>query len=215
MVFIPQERLRDSSGPHTWLVSRSLPDIITLQVIIMIIIMTIIITLQKSLEPYFSWVGNLDLPSINKTFFGKLTEKTENIDKAKVQIQRFMDALLSDDLVSGSELVYNFFSPSPRHLKCIPPEEKNKLKRLTSIFINNDQTKKEKDDSRNEESMLMEEFIEKSQDVKEDIAEPFFGLISEIFDLKGVFKWFRKSLMTFVQLSFGGPISRQVILYPV
>ena len=175
----------------------------------------IIITLQKSLEPYFSWVRNLDLPSINKTFFGKLTEKTENIDKAKVQIQRFMDALLSDDLVSGSELVYNFFSPSSRHLKCIPPEEKNKLKRLKSIFINNDQTKKEKDDSRNEESMLMEEFIEKSQDVKEDIAEPFFGLISEIFDLKGVFKWFRKSLMTFVQLSFDGSISRQVILYPV
>ena len=197
VVFIPQERLRDTPGPHSWLVSRTLLDIVAL---------------QKRLQPYFSWVGNLDLPPINKTIFGKLTEKTENLEKAKVLIQRFMDSLLKDELVSGSELVYNFLSPSPEHLKCIhPAEEENKLKKLTSIFINNDQTKKDKDDFRNEESMLMKEFYDKSPgDVKEDIAEPFFNLISEIFDLKGVFKWFRKSLMTFVQLSFGGTISRQL-----
>ena len=196
VVFIPQERLRDSLGPHSWLVTRTLLDIVAL---------------QKRLQPYFSWVASLDLPPVNKTIFGKLTEKTENVETAKVLIQRFMDALLRDELVSGSELVYNFFSPSPEHLKCIPPAEETKLKKLTSIFINNDQSKKDKDDIRNEESTLMEEFYDKSPcDVKEDIAEPFFGLISEIFDLKGVFKWFRKSLMTFVQLSFGGTISRQL-----
>ena len=95
VVFIPQERLRETPGPHSWLVTRTLMDIVAL---------------QRRLQPYFSWVGNLDLPPVNKTIFGKLTEKTENLDKAKVLIQRFMDALLKDELVSGSELVYNFFS---------------------------------------------------------------------------------------------------------
>ena len=183
-------------GPHSWVVSKTLPDIINL---------------QRKLQPYFSWVGGLELPAVNKTIFGKLSvDKNEDAGNAKIIIQRFMEALLQDEIVSNSEILYNFFSPSPEHFKSTPDEEKeNKLKKLTSLFKNN-QNKKEKDDVAIDESTLMDEYSEKSMDVKDCIAEPFYALISEIFDLKGVFKWFRKSLVTFVQLSWGRTISRQL-----
>ena len=35
------------------------------------------------------------------------------------------------------------------------------------------------------------------------IAEPLYALIGEVFDMRGVFKLLRKSLMTFVQITYG------------
>ena len=132
------------------------------------------------------------------------------MERAKVLLQNFVDSLLQDDIVSSSELVYAFFSPSPDHLKISHEEEKtNKFKKITSLF-KNDQSKKSKDDLTLDELGLMEDYFEKSLELKDDIAEPLYSLISEIFDLKGVFKWFRKSLVTFVQLSFGRTISRHL-----
>ena len=132
------------------------------------------------------------------------------MERAKVLLQNFVDSLLQDDIISSSELVYAFFSPSPDHLKISHEEEKtNKFKKITSLF-KNDQSKKSKDDLTLDELGLMEDYFEKSLELKDDIAEPLYSLISEIFDLKGVFKWFRKSLVTFVQLSFGRTISRHL-----
>lgn len=42
------------------------------------------------------------------------------------------------------------------------------------------------------------------------IAEPLYALIEEVFNLRGVFKILRKSLMTFVQITYGSTISRQI-----
>ena len=42
------------------------------------------------------------------------------------------------------------------------------------------------------------------------IAESIYGLIGELFDMRGVFKWVRKSLMTFVQITYGSTINRQI-----
>ena len=57
VVFIPQERLRDTAGPHSWMVSRSLMEVIML---------------QRQLQPYFKWVAELELPQPNKESFNKL-----------------------------------------------------------------------------------------------------------------------------------------------
>ena len=46
------------------------------------------------------------------------------------------------------------------------------------------------------------------------IAESIYGLIGEVFDMRGVFKWVRKSLMTFVQITYGSTINRCVIGQP-
>ncbi len=41
-------------------------------------------------------------------------------------------------------------------------------------------------------------------------AESIYALVGEVFDLRGVFKWMRKSLMTFVQITYGSSINRQI-----
>lgn len=43
---------------------------------------------------------------------------------------------------------------------------------------------------------------------KDWIAEPLYMLIGEVFELKGVFKWLRRSLIAFVQVTFGSSINR-------
>jgi sorting nexin-25 len=40
------------------------------------------------------------------------------------------------------------------------------------------------------------------------IAEPLYNLLREVFDLRGVFKWVRKTLITFVQITYGRTINR-------
>ena len=45
------------------------------------------------------------------------------------------------------------------------------------------------------------------------VAEPFYGLISEVFDMRGVSKILRKSLMTFVQLTYGRTITSYITSY--
>ena len=45
---------------------------------------------------------------------------------------------------------------------------------------------------------------------KDSIAEPFYHLLEELFELKGMKKWFRKSLIMFVQLTYGATINRKI-----
>ncbi|XP_053678595.1 sorting nexin-25-like, partial [Anopheles nili] len=45
---------------------------------------------------------------------------------------------------------------------------------------------------------------------RDSIAEPLYTLLGEIFDLGGVFRWLRKSLISFVQITYGQTINRQL-----
>ncbi len=45
-------------------------------------------------------------------------------------------------------------------------------------------------------------------DTRDGIAEPIYHLISEVFELRGVFGWLRRTLVTFVQITYGGTINR-------
>lgn len=47
-------------------------------------------------------------------------------------------------------------------------------------------------------------------DGKDPIAEPLYSLMDEIFDMGGVFKWLRRSLISFVQITYGRTINRQI-----
>lgn len=47
-------------------------------------------------------------------------------------------------------------------------------------------------------------------DAKDSIAEPLYALLGEIFDMGGVFKWLRRSLISFVQITYGQTINRQI-----
>lgn len=49
-----------------------------------------------------------------------------------------------------------------------------------------------------------------TDDTKDAIAEPLYGLMSEIFDMRGLFKYLRKTLIAFVQVTYGRTINRQI-----
>lgn len=48
---------------------------------------------------------------------------------------------------------------------------------------------------------------------RDAIAEPLYTLLGEIFDLRGVFRWLRRSLITFVQITYGRTINRFVYTF--
>ena len=107
-------------GAASWLVERSLAEFHSL---------------RHHLQGHFPWVRKLDLPAMTKNIFNtKRTDKADK-DKAWLQLQRFLDAVLEDELVTGSELVYAFLSPSPDHLKLAPEQgKKTKFFQLSRMF---------------------------------------------------------------------------------
>ena len=46
--------------------------------------------------------------------------------------------------------------------------------------------------------------------IGDGVAEPLYSLISEIFEIRGVFRILRKSLMTFVQITYGSTINKHI-----
>jgi hypothetical protein len=54
-------------------------------------------------------------------------------------------------------------------------------------------------------------FLHRTEDrSKDSIAEPLYSLISEVYELHGMFKWLRKSFISFVEVTFGRSINRYV-----
>lgn len=51
--------------------------------------------------------------------------------------------------------------------------------------------------------------IKTSEDGKDSIAEPLYALLSELFDMRGVFKYVRKTLIGFVQVTYGNTSLRR------
>ncbi len=80
---------------------------------------------------------------------------------------------------------------------------------LTSIFRNPKPKETTEDDYLDK---IFEDDDSKSMDLnaKDSIAEPFYHLLEELFELKGMKKWFRKSLILFVQFTYGATINRKI-----
>lgn len=43
---------------------------------------------------------------------------------------------------------------------------------------------------------------------KDSVAEPLFSFLEELCELRGVSKWLRKTLVSFVQITYGKTITR-------
>ncbi|XP_031783553.1 sorting nexin-25 isoform X2 [Nasonia vitripennis] len=172
--------------------------------------------LHRKLRQLCSSVKNLELPSQPLKFFGK-TDKNA-MDKAKVQIQKYLNHVLEDDRLNQSEALYAFLSPSSERLKHSTPSPKKSRFSLSTLFKSSGSSgdSREKDDE--EDISLLLDDNEPVRAVtdsflgpgKDSIAEPLYALLGEIFDLRGVFRWLRRSLITFVQLTYGRTINRQV-----
>ena len=206
-------------GAASWLVERSLAEFHSL---------------RHHLQGHFPWVRKLDLPAMTKNIFNtKRTDKADK-DKAWLQLQRFLDAVLEDELVTGSELVYAFLSPSPDHLKLAPEQgKKTKFFQLSRMFkpigpgggelggqekkgkkAKEEKEKKTKEEEESATSLPKSPFSSMSDmevqvgtlylarsasqqsesthcQAPDGLAEPLYALISEVFDLRGVFRLLR------------------------
>ncbi|XP_051160953.1 sorting nexin-25-like isoform X1 [Leptopilina boulardi] len=175
--------------------------------------------LHRKLRQLCSSVKNLELPSQPLKFFGKSDKNT--IDKARVQIQKYLNFVLEDDRLNQSEALYAFLSPSSEHLKHTAPSPKKSRFFLSTLFKSSSGSSgsgdsREKEDEEDYSFLLddnepgrtvTDSFLGPGKDA---IVEPLYSLLGEVFDLKGVFRWLRRSLITFVQITYGRTINRQV-----
>ena len=140
-----------------------------------------------------------------------MSEKCD-LEKSKVLVQNFLDDILSCEVLGESEAAYMFFTSNWENSSLEAEEVKKdpdtKFTKLKQMFTNSE-GKKNKDSL--EDLIIMEDFQGKSSQLPDDLAEPLYALISEIYELKGVFKWFRRSLITIAYISFGGTISRKLV----
>jgi sorting nexin-25 len=129
-----------------------------------------------------------------------------------------------------SEFLFAFLSPSCEKLKTIAPSPKKTKFSLSTLFKSSSNSSADKTelwgtrDNDDDDDLILvsdgnENCMESARDsrassqfddLKDSIAEPIYQLLSEIFDLTGPFKFLRKSLISFVQLTYGGTINRQI-----
>ncbi|KAG5684661.1 hypothetical protein PVAND_013879 [Polypedilum vanderplanki] len=189
--------------------------------------------LHKKIRPLCTELKSLDLPSNNTfiLFFGK--NDKGSLDKAKMQIQRYLNFIMENTKLIESEFLFTFLSPSCDKLKTITPSPKKPrffsiatlFKSTSSSTSSTDQLWGTRDNNDDDDDLLLvsdsndshmdianKESKTSSQidDIKDSIAEPIYHLLSEIFELNGPFKFLRKSLISFVQLTYGGTINRQL-----
>lgn len=182
--------------------------------------------LHRKLRPLCSDLRSMDLPTNTfKLFF--LKNDKSSLEKAKGQIQKYLTFILEDDHLFQSEALYAFLSPSSEHLKQVAVSPKKSKFSLSTLFKTNSGSsdisnridpfwgprESEDDmstylDGANSDSESNQKALE--LDGKDSIAEPLYSLMGEIFDMAGVFKWVRRSLISFVQITYGRTINRQI-----
>ncbi|KAI4462490.1 sorting nexin [Holotrichia oblita] len=186
--------------------------------------------LHRKLRPLCSNLKSLELPSQSfKFLFGK--NDKNSLEKAKAQIQKYLQFILEDDRLNQSEAIYSFLSPSSEHLKHTTPSTKKSKFSFSTLFKSNSNELSSKDATyslRESEDEDISQYLDGSgsvdsvdvklngvggkivDDGKDSIAEPLYSLMSEIFDMRGLFKYLRKTLIAFVQITYGRTINRQI-----
>ncbi|XP_077465835.1 sorting nexin-25-like [Stigmatopora argus] len=163
--------------------------------------------LHRKLTECFPSLKKLQLPSLSKLPFKSIDQKF--LDKSKIQLNTFLQRLLTDERLCQSEALYAFLSPSPEHLKVMSIQKKSSfslasfLEKLPGDFFSH--TEEEADDDSD-----LSDYGDETDGRRDPLAEPCFMLIGEIFELRGMFKWVRKTLIALVQVTFGRTINKQI-----
>lgn len=164
--------------------------------------------LHRKLNECFSSLKKVQLPSLSKLPFKSIDQKF--MEKSKNQLNTFLQKLLSDERLCQSEVLYAFLSPSPEYLKVIHVQGKKSSFSITSFLekLPGDFFSHQEEDT--EEDLDLSDFGEDVDGKRDALAEPCFMLIGEIFELHGMFKWVRKTLIALVQITFGRTINKQI-----
>ncbi|KAG8453704.1 hypothetical protein GDO86_000364 [Hymenochirus boettgeri] len=164
--------------------------------------------LHRKLSECFPSLKKVPLPSLSKLPFKSIDQKF--LDKSKTQLNLFLQNLLTDERLYQSEVLYAFLSPSPEHLKVIDIQGKKSSFSLSSFLerFPGDFFSHQEDEI--EEEVDLSDYGDDVDGKKDALAEPCFMLIVEIFELRGMFKWVRKTLIALVQITFGRTINKQI-----
>ncbi|KAM8933277.1 sorting nexin-25 isoform 3-T3 [Lycaon pictus] len=162
--------------------------------------------LHRKLSECFPSLKKVQLPSLSKLPFKSIDHKF--MEKSKNQLNKFLQNLLSDERLCQSEALYAFLSPSPDYLKVIDVQGKKPtfslssfLERLPRDFFSHQEEEAEEDSD-------LSDYGDDVDGRKDALAEPCFMLIGEIFELRGMFKWVRRTLIALVQVTFGRTINK-------
>nr|XP_048311570.1 sorting nexin-25 isoform X2 [Myodes glareolus] len=164
--------------------------------------------LHRKLSECVPSLKKVQLPSLSKLPFKSIDHKF--LEKSKNQLNKFLQNLLSDDRLCQSEALYAFLSPSPDYLKVIDVQGKKNsfslssfLEKLPRDFFSHQEEEMEEDSD-------LSDYGDDVDGKKEALAEPCFMLIGEIFELRGMFRWVRRTLIALVQVTFGRTINKQI-----
>ncbi|XP_037666626.1 sorting nexin-25-like [Choloepus didactylus] len=160
--------------------------------------------LHRKLSGHFPSLKKAQLPSLSRLPFKSIDQKF--LEKSKNQLNKFLRILLSNERLGHSEVLYAFLSPSPDYLKGQGKENTSSLASFLERLPRDVSSHREEE---TEDSDLSDS--DDDADGRTDaLAEPCFMLIGEIFELRGMFKWVRRTLITLVQVTFGRTINKQI-----
>ncbi|XP_048480904.1 sorting nexin-25 [Plutella xylostella] len=185
--------------------------------------------LHRKLRPMCPELKNIELPSNSfKFLFGK--NDRNNLEKAKILIQKYLEFVLEDERLNQSEALYTFLNPSSEYLKQVDLPKKNKFSFSTLFKSTSSEGTSRSSQEREGQLSGDEDELSSCLDAgdapaksmtgsmrgnlpseeRDSCAEPLYALLSELFDMRGVFRWLRKTIVTFVQISYGRTINRQI-----
>ncbi|OQR78149.1 sorting nexin-25-like, partial [Tropilaelaps mercedesae] len=142
--------------------------------------------------------------------------------RAKASLQTFLDTLLRDEHLCNCEAVYSFFNEIPPSL--LQPGKpqgdegvfKKTLNFLPSLFKGDKANNEASGVSswEDEDDLFLElcdSDLSSDRTRVDSIAEPLYHLLAEMFELQGgnPVNWVRRTLIMFVQISFGKTINRK------
>ncbi|CAC5383523.1 SNX25 [Mytilus coruscus] len=160
-------------------------------------------TLNEQLCQIGPWLKKKDIPSAGR--FTTIDDKF--IEESKKTLSSYLEVILKDERMAHSEALYAFLSPSPEYFKQNKLEKSNFF--LRTLLKKFPSRQPEPHDSDDEFLFGREEEAKLDRNV-DSIAEPFYKLVNEIFESRGMFKWLRKSFIMFVEVTFGRTINRQL-----
>uniref|UniRef100_A0A8B9Q614 Sorting nexin 25 n=1 Tax=Apteryx owenii TaxID=8824 RepID=A0A8B9Q614_APTOW len=165
-------------------------------------------SLHRKLSECFPSLKKVQLPSLSKLPFKSVDQKF--MEKSKNQLNNFLQKLLSDERLCQSEALYAFLSPSPEHLKVVDVQGKKSSFSLSSFLERLPGDLFSHQEEETEEDSDLSDYGDEVDGKRDSLAEPCFMLIGEIFELRGMFKWVRKTLIALVQVTFGRTINKQI-----
>ncbi|KAK0043037.1 sorting nexin-25 [Biomphalaria pfeifferi] len=188
----------DEDSPHListssegWAISRTLEDFYTL---------------HEKLSLISSLLQKKELPSSGILF--KTLDKAF-LTRATTMLDDYLSTVLKDDKLVHNESLYAFLSPTPEFVYQSTASEKKSKFSLPSFLKSLPSIRSEAQETEEEFMFSGDDGSEKDRST-DSIVKPLYRLVEEVFELHGLFRWFRKTLMNFVELTFGRSMDRQL-----